>query len=120
MEDRTLVDMTDEMHRAFVAGGCDPECHTCRCKIAVGDTFGLVVAARYGDSKVEVMTCTVCAYRPLKQVDVHRARMEIDPVYKEDFEEQQRRETAFNKDRLRQQFGGRPGGAYLVDGRIVV
>lgn len=36
-----LVVMTDFLHRAFNAGGCDPTCHCCNKNIPAGDNFKL-------------------------------------------------------------------------------
>ena len=37
----TTLLMTEEMHRTFIAGGCDPACHTCGATISVGEMFAL-------------------------------------------------------------------------------
>jgi len=71
----TYVTMTDNLHRIFNVGGCDPTCHCCGVKLPVETQFVLAHvtktqaqsgnAAIYGTFKVnddhEVMLCNKCS-----------------------------------------------------------
>lgn len=67
--DETVV-MTEFWHKAFNAAGCDPACHICYEKIAVGSKFKLAtvknaVAPKGTNNKTnittkEVMLCDDC------------------------------------------------------------
>ncbi len=42
-----IVVMTDFLHRAFNAGGCNPMCHSCFSRIKVGEKFHLANVDKY-------------------------------------------------------------------------
>ena len=42
-----IVVMTDFLHRAFNAGGCNPMCHSCFQRIKVGENFHLATVDKY-------------------------------------------------------------------------
>lgn len=40
-ESDILIGMTEEMHRSFIAAGCNPTCHCCNDEIPVGAYYKL-------------------------------------------------------------------------------
>jgi hypothetical protein len=48
-----IVVMTDFLHRAFNAGGCNPMCHSCFSRIKVGENFHLATVDKYSPNTSE-------------------------------------------------------------------
>lgn len=88
-----MVPMTDELHRLFRAGGCDPTCHGCGRELPVGAEFKLAAVTKahlaYAKKKYlaswifrssephEIMLCAKCT--PTSMID-EKARARTAPL----------------------------------------
>jgi hypothetical protein len=103
----TIITMTNEMHRSFIAGDCNPTCHCCNKGICVGDKYKLahvsseIASKVYGVFKTtsdhEVMLCNKPTCTPDQMIINYNNQKEINNrVYR----------------------SGR-GGCSIIDGKIV-
>ena len=112
----TIINMTAEMHRIFIAGGCNPTCHCCNNKIKINEKYKLAsVSSELINSapelfrtllEHEVMLCESVFCSPGKMVENYlytkSRRIDMHDRYNE-------RET-FKKTRA---------GCFIIDGIIV-
>lgn len=104
-----VIEMTDLLHRAFNAGGCDPICHCCVKELKVGLPFKLATVTTYStesaNSGINLMSPSLQVSREVMLCDTCTVEMMA--------KRNRKRRREYEK------YRAAGGGCYRVNGKIV-